>query len=133
MLKKPQILVLDNDENILWAFKNFSSKIKMNMVGITTIEEGLKILHEKNFDLIITDIRPNIKSGIKFIQEAKQIIKNIPIIATTSYPDIINAKMLKPYGVEYLLIKPLDLTKLHDAILKCLNLYQPKQSINKPT
>ncbi len=120
MSKKPQILVIDSNENILWAFKNFLLKNKINMTGITTNDEGLKKLHENDYDLIITDIRSDIDSGINFIQEANQIVENVPIITLTSYPDIINLNMLKPYGIDYLFIKPLDLTKLQTAISKCL-------------
>lgn len=129
MLKKAQVLVIDNDDNILWAFRNFLKKEKISMVGKTSIEEGLKILHKRKFSLIIIDMKPNIESVIKLIQEAKQQLNNIPIIAITSFPDIINEKMLKPYGVEYLFIKPLELSELEKAVSKCLKLSLTRQSM----
>ncbi len=131
MKKNPQILVIDSDKNILWAFKNFLLKNKIDMVGKRTTEEGLKILQEKDFNLIITDIRSNVKAGISFIQEAKRITGNIPIITTTSYPDIISAKILKQYGVDYLFIKPPDLRNLRAAIINCLQFDAKNQPKNK--
>lgn len=129
MMKKAQVLVIDNDDNILWAFRNFLKKEKISMVGKTSIEEGLKILHKRKFSLIIIDMKPNIESVIKLIQEAKQLLNNIPIIAITSFPDIINEEMLKPYGVEYLFIKPLELSELEKAVSKCLKLSLTRQSM----
>lgn len=129
MLKKVQVLVIDNDDNILWAFKNFFLRKRISMVGKTSIEEGLKILHKRKFSLIIIDMKPNMESVIKLIQEAKQQLNNIPIIAITSFPDIINEEMLKPYGIEYLFIKPLELSELEKAVSKCLKLSLTRQSM----
>ncbi|HSD63917.1 MAG TPA: response regulator [Ignavibacteriaceae bacterium] len=133
MKKKPLILVIDSDKNILWAFKNFLSKNKIDMVGKRTIEEGLKILQGNNFNLIITDLRADLKAGINFIQEAKKIADNIPIITTTSYPDIINARMLKKYGIDYLFIKPPDIRNLQAAVTNCLKSEVRNESKNKIT
>lgn len=133
MKKKPLILVIDSDKNIRWAFKNFLTKQKINMVGKSTAEEGLKILQEEDINLIVADIRANIKAGINFIREAKKIKGGIPIITTTSYPDKINSKILKQYGVEYFFVKPPDLNNLKVAITKCLKIDTRSHSENKYT
>lgn len=125
MFKKTQVLVIDSDENILWAFKNFLLKNRIKMTGITTHEEAVKKLREGEYDLILTDVRSDIELELQFIQQVKQTKKNIPIIALTSYPDIINSNMLKPFGIDYLFTKPLDLVKLQTAIFSCLQLGSP--------
>ena len=130
MFKNTQVLVIDSDENILWAFKNFLLKNRMKMTGITTHEEAVYKLREGDYDLILTDIRSNIDLELQFIQQVKQIKKNIPIIALTSYPDIINSNMLKPFGIDYLFAKPLDLIKLQTAIFSCLQLSSPEKYNN---
>lgn len=128
MFKKTQVLVIDSDINILWAFKNFLLKNKIKMTGITTHEEAVNKLGEGDYDLILTDIRSDIDLELKFIQQVKRIKKSIPIIALTSYPDIINSNMLKPFGIDYLFVKPLDLAGLESAILKYLNKSLEKQT-----
>jgi DNA-binding NtrC family response regulator len=130
MFKKTRVLVIDSDENILWAFKNFLLKNKIKMTGITNHEEAVNKLCEGDYDLILTDIRSDVDLEIQFIQQVKQIKKNTPIIALTSYPDIINSNMLKPFGIDYLFIKPLDLAVLESAILKYLNKSIGKQTKN---
>jgi DNA-binding NtrC family response regulator len=124
-MHRPLILVMDNDENILSAFEDYLRKKNCTMVGVPTVEKGLKKIKLQNFDLLITDIRVNSNPGIKFILQAKKLQSTLPVIAITSYPDEISETNLKKYGADYFFIKPLELRKLDRAVSRCLKL-KPK-------
>jgi len=120
MNDRPKILVVDKDENILSAFSDYMSKKNYLMIGVNNVRTGLKEIREQNFHLLITDVRVNSEFSTGFISQAKLVRNNLPIIAITSYPDKITEPELKAYGADYLFIKPLELSKLDQAISQCL-------------
>ena len=120
MKQRPKILVVDKDENILSAFGNYLRKKNLSMIGVNNVKTGLKLISQQEINLMITDVRVNSEFGVSFISQAKLAQSNLQIIAITSYPDQINEPDLKPYGVNYVFIKPLELSKLDEAINNCL-------------
>jgi len=120
MMNRPKILVVDSDKNIISAFSNYLRKKNYSMTGVNSVDAGLNKVHQQKFNLMITDIRVNSEYGTSFISKVKEVQKNLPIIAITSYPDQINESDLKIYGVDYLFIKPLELSELDKAIEKSL-------------
>jgi DNA-binding NtrC family response regulator len=119
---------MDNDENILSAFDDYLKKKNCYMVGVPTVESGIKKIKQQNFDLLITDVRVSSDSGMKFILQAKKLQSDLPVIAITSYPDEINQANMKNYGADYFFIKPLELRKLDRAVSRCLQLNHKKIS-----
>ena len=121
MKHRPKILVVDRDENILSAFGNYLRKKNYSMVGVNNIKTGMKLINQHEIKIMITDVRVNSEFGVNFISQAKNVQSNLQIIAITSYPDKINEPYLKPYGVNYVFVKPLELSKLDEAINNCLH------------
>lgn len=122
MMNRPKILVVDSDKNIISAFSNYLRKKNYSMTGVNSVDAGLNMIRQLKFNLMITDIRVNSEFGTGFISKVKETQKNLPIIAITSYPDQINESDLKPYGADYLFIKPLELSELNKAIESSLKL-----------
>ncbi len=119
-MHRQKILVVDKDENILSAFRDYLRKKNYTMTGVNNVTSGLNKIRQQSFNLLITDVRVNSEFGINFISQAKKVQHNLPVIAITSYPDKINESDLRTYGADYLLIKPLELGKLDKAIEICL-------------
>ncbi len=120
MKHKPKILVVDKDENILSAFGNYLRKKNYSMTGVNNVELGLKKIQQRSFHLLITDVRENSEFGKSFISKAKETHDSLRIIAITSYPDKIKEPDLKSCGADYLFVKPLELSRLDEAIKSCL-------------
>ncbi len=120
MQRRPKILTVDRDENILSAFKDYLRKKKYSITTVNNAKAGLKKIREQSFNLLITDVRENSEFGINFISQAKSLQRSLPIIAITSFPDQITESDVKIYGADYLFVKPLELRKLDEAIENCL-------------
>jgi DNA-binding response OmpR family regulator len=116
----PKVLVLDDDVNILAAFEDFFFKEHCSMVPASTAEEALKMIEREHFDLLITDIRLKSNSGVTLLLNARIINPHLPIIVITGYPESIDEKTLKSIGADFLLLKPLELDKLRQAVRSCL-------------
>ena len=116
----PKVLVLDDDTNILLAFQDFLNGEGCVMAAAPAPEEALRRMREEEFDLLITDLRLNLESGVTFVINAKRLQPKTPIIVITGYPDTVSESELKSYGASYLLLKPLELRELQHAVRSCL-------------
>lgn len=120
MMHTPKVLVLDDDTNILLAFQDFLKGEGCAMVAAPAPKEALQEMEKETFDLLITDLRLNMESGVTFMIHAKRLQPNTPIIVITGYPDTVSESELKSYGASYLLLKPLELKDLQHAVRSCL-------------
>lgn len=124
----PKVLVLDDDANILAAFKDFLEKERCSMVAASTMEEATRLIENDRFDLLITDIRLKANSGVTLFLNAKILDPHLPVIVITGYPESIDETTLKSIGADYFLLKPLELNKLRLAVRSCLQ----KRSFGTP-
>lgn len=116
----PNVLVLDDDVNILAAFRDFFDKEHCTMTSASTPEDAARLMEDQQFDLLITDVRLKSSSGVTFFLNAKVTHPYLPVIVITGYPESIDDHTLKLIGADYLLIKPLELDKLRQAVRSCL-------------
>ncbi|MFI5251333.1 MAG: response regulator [Bacteroidota bacterium] len=120
---KPTVLVVDDDENIISAFEDFFRREYCIMLSASSMEQALKIISTQSPDLLITDIRLKDQSGITFFLKFKAMFKDVPVIVMTGYPESITEKEVLALGAEVLLLKPLELNKLRQAVRSCLHLH----------
>lgn len=120
MVYKANVLVLDDDENIISAFEDFFKRERCRMIAATSPAEALNKMKSLEIDLLITDIRLRHQSGVTFFLQLKSIGKHVPIIVITGYPESVEEKDLRALGASYLLVKPLELDRLREAVRDCL-------------
>jgi DNA-binding response OmpR family regulator len=116
----PRVLVLDDDVNILSAFEDFFKREKCTMIPAVTAEDAMEKASNEHFDLLITDIRLQSQSGVSFFLQAKSIQPALPVIVITGYPDSVDEAQVKALGADFLLVKPLELERLREAVRACL-------------
>ncbi len=117
-----RVLVVDDDENIRSAFKDFLRKEHCSTVVASSAEEALKKVGRQAIDLVITDIRLKSQSGVTLFMQIKADRPELPVIVITGYPSLIAEEELRTLGADYFFVKPLELDKLRDAVRKCLHL-----------
>ncbi|MFQ5797204.1 MAG: response regulator [Bacteroidota bacterium] len=122
MTQPPRVLVVDNDDNILRAFRRFLKKEECLMEAASSAEEALTKLKRSSYDLVITDVRMSGQSGVTFCLHIKHKHPDLPVIVITGYPDLISETEVKKLGADYFFLKPLELDKLRKAIRECLHL-----------
>jgi len=118
----PNVLVVDDDENILSAFRDFLRRENCSAVIASSAEEALKEMDRHTIDLVITDVRLKSQSGITFFMRLKSRRRDLPVIVITGYPNLIGEEEVKALGAEYFFLKPLELDKLREAVRRCLHL-----------
>ena len=119
---QPTVLVVDDDENIISAFQDFFRREHYAMISASSPEEALQKIKGRDVDLLVTDVRLKYQSGVSLFLQIKAMLPEICVIVITGYPDAIKEGEVVALGAKCLLLKPLDLNKLREAIGSCLPL-----------
>lgn len=118
---KPTVLVVDDDKKILDAFRYLMESENLNMIEASNCDEVMEKIEGKNLDMIITDFMLETKSSIELFTLIRKTHPDLPVVVMTGYPELISEKDVKNFGGNYLLTKPLELTKLRSVIRTCVN------------
>lgn len=113
-----KILVVDDD----LLMRNFlKTALLYHNYQVTLAENGkiaIDLLEKNSFDLIITDMKMPIKSGIDVLTHAKAIDPNIIVIIMTAYGTIENAVEAMKLNAFNYIIKPFSAESLKTLIKK---------------
>ena len=74
------ILIVDDDEKICWAFEQFLTDEGYNPIIASNAEEGLRQIENNRPDLVMLDIRLPGISGLEALQEIKKIDPQIQVV-----------------------------------------------------
>jgi DNA-binding NtrC family response regulator len=84
-------------------------------------EIGLQMLSKQPYDLIVTDFKLPGMSGLEFLQAAKRINANVPVIIMTAYGTVESAVEAMKAGASDYVLKPFSLAELVLVIRKELD------------
>ena len=121
------ILIVDDDEKICWAFEQFLTDEGYNPIIANNAEEGLRQIENNRPDLVMLDIRLPGISGLDALQEIKKIDPQIQIVIMTAYDNVemtITAMRLQAFDF---LPKPIDL----DQVKTILNRVSRLKTVRK--
>lgn len=81
-------------------------------------EEGLELARRLRPDIVITDIRMPVLSGLEFIERLKKLLPRSEIIIVSGYDNFEYARTAIKYGVRDFLLKPVEEAELRAAVLR---------------
>ena len=121
MKSSTTILVVDDDPNILEVLC-----ARLSAAGFSVIPAGdglsaLKILNDKNIDLMISDMKMPEMSGMDLFWEVRKLNEYLPIIFLTAYGTIPDAVMAVKAGAVDYISKPFDGRSLVSKINEILS------------
>jgi ATP-dependent Lon protease len=110
------ILVVD-DEDI--ARTNLEYVLRKEGYQVSTAVNGqdaLNQLRQKEFELVLTDLKMEKMDGIQLLESAKQIAPNTQIVMITGYATVSSAVDALKKGAAHYLPKPIDLEELRSTV-----------------
>ncbi|MBF0612257.1 MAG: sigma-54-dependent Fis family transcriptional regulator [Magnetococcales bacterium] len=114
------ILIIDDEPQILRIYKTLLTAESFQVETAGSMEEAIHWINQKEFHLIITDLRLPGKSGIDFIQELRARGGMAEVVVITGYPELDTAREAMRHGAMDYLTKPVfkeDLLRVcHNAI-----------------
>jgi CheY-like chemotaxis protein len=85
---KPQLLIIDDDQNVRNALRAGFAKIGVEVTGASDGKQGLALLREGRFDLMLLDILMPVMDGLEMLRtlRAKPIVggKDVPVMLLTN-------------------------------------------------
>ncbi|MEX0636384.1 MAG: sigma-54 dependent transcriptional regulator [Ferruginibacter sp.] len=106
------ILIIDDEKAIRKTLTEILSFEGYKIDEAADGEEGLKRFTEKNYDLVLCDIKMPKVDGIEFLERAKMIHPDIPVIMISGHGNIDTAVEAVKKGAFDYISKPPDLNRL---------------------
>lgn len=129
MSEKIKILYLDDEENNLLAFRSFFRK-EYEIYTASMPDEAIKLLSEHPIQIIVTDQRMPVMSGVEFLEKTIESNPDSIRLLITGHSDInlvidaINRGRVNKY-----IQKPWDWDKLKLILENCCDLYYKGQEL----
>lgn len=108
----PDILIIDDEKAIRKTLTEILSFEGYKIDEAADGEEGLKKFKEKNYDLVLCDIKMPKLDGIEFLQKAGEANPDIPVIMISGHGNIETAVEAVKKGAFDYISKPPDLNRL---------------------
>src|SRR5689334_8658555 len=108
----PDILIIDDEKAIRKTLTEILSFEGYKIEEAADGEEGLKKFKEKNYDLVLCDIKMPKLDGIEFLQKAGENNPDVPVIMISGHGNIETAIEAVKKGAFDYISKPPDLNRL---------------------
>jgi len=123
-----RILVIDDEVDMLTLVRMIIEDNTDYEVETTNgPSEGIKLLTEKNIDLVITDLKMPGLDGIELFDEFKEIKPDVPVIIITAYGSLETADEALEKGVADFIPKPFRKDSILFTIKRVLELARTKK------
>lgn len=118
-----RVLVVDDEENMLWMLQKNLSK---SLTGVETLaarsgEEALAVLQGKKIDLVITDISMPGMSGLDLLIEINNHYHKTGVIIMTAYPSSTYEHEAMLRGCLRFIEKPFDIKVMRNIVEEVLS------------
>jgi two-component system, NtrC family, nitrogen regulation response regulator NtrX len=106
------ILIIDDEKSIRKTLSEILGYEGYKIDEASDGEEGLKKFKEKSYDLVLCDIKMPKLDGIEFLEKAKQVNSDVPIIIISGHGNIETAVDAVKKGAFDYISKPPDLNRM---------------------
>ena len=124
MAKKLMILIVDDEQDVQWLFKQrFRKELKAGDIDLRFAfsgEQALEVLREglaTDVMLILSDINMPGMTGLELLKNVKDEYPDLPVHMITAYGDEKNYRTAMDYGADGYMTKPLDFEHLKSRVL----------------
>jgi two-component system response regulator HydG len=107
-----RVLVVDDDEAHAKAVAESLERVGYDCVVATSGGEGLRLIEEHVFDIVITDLIMEGVDGMEVLAKAKRELPDAEVVILTGHSTIKAAVAAMQAGASNYLIKPLDINEL---------------------
>lgn len=118
-LKNLTVLYVEDEEETVKQGTNLLSRYVGKLLTASNGVNGLSACIEHNPDIIISDIQMPIMDGLSMSRKIREKNKNIPIIILTAFNQAEYMIESIEIGIDKYVAKPVDGSKLYEALLSC--------------
>jgi len=120
MGKSLRILIVDDEADLITTLVERLELRGHAATAVQTGKEAIEQIRERNFDVVVLDIKLKGEDGVDVMKQIKQFNTNLPVILLTGHMSKeANEEGLKAGAIDYI-IKPIAIddliAKLHEAV-----------------
>lgn len=126
------ILIVDEEEHLLWALENNLLPERDDLVIMTasTGELGLELLREHPIDVLICDIKmPGKVDGFQLILRAKEVAPDARVVIMTAFGTNRIQNLAERIGITHYIEKPFSVSDLRNVVLELLDAKEGFQGV----
>lgn len=115
------ILIAEDEESNFQYLKMLLRHTELKLLRAENGKEAIDICNNTALDLVLMDIKMPIIDGLEATKKIKKEKPNLPVISLSAYSSKEDIELSKKAGCEEHLSKPIQKTRLFEAIQKYLN------------
>ena len=116
--QKTKILLLDDEQIVLKRLMPSLEKAGYEVEAFSRSSEASNRIMEKEFDIVITDLKMEGLDGMEFLTQVKSRSPSTEVIVITGFATMETAKESFKKGVFDFLAKPFKLAEIQEAVAK---------------
>jgi DNA-binding NtrC family response regulator len=120
-LKDKKILLVDDDEWIRDSLTVYFDTEGCHILAVETAEEGLKLLKQEDWDIILTDYKLPGIDGLTFSKKIQEIRPDAIRILITAYKSKEVVSEARSAGIQDLIDKPFTIKTIENSISQLLH------------
>ena len=120
-MKDKTVLIVDDEKNILLTLSQSLEALQLETDTATNGEEALAKLKDKEFGLILLDIRMPGMDGMEVLHRVREIRPDIRVIMITAYGTVESAVEAMKLGAVDFLQKPFDPQEIRELVLRVMD------------
>lgn len=119
-MPKRTILIADDEIKMQRIFE-INLGDKYHILTANNGDEAIKLLKEREVDVLLSDLKMPAKDGLQVLREAKAYKPHLPVVLITAYGTVENAVQAMKEGAYDYLLKPLKIEEVELVIERALS------------
>lgn len=120
MKNRPVILVVDDEEVALGNLAHVLKKENYEVTAVRSGAEALAALNEKEYDLVLTDLKMEKVDGLRILERTKELYPETEVIMITGYATVDSAIHAMKAGAYHYIAKPYKLDMVRKVVREAL-------------
>jgi DNA-binding NtrC family response regulator len=121
-MEKKKALVIDDEQIVLESVSALLTDEGFEVDVSLDGRQGLDWAIERNYDVVLTDIRMPDIGGMKVLRDVKRINPTLPVIMITGYASVESAVQAMKLGAAEYIEKPFEPEQLIDAVSRAIGI-----------
>lgn len=124
------LLVVDDEPVVCQACRRIFSRQGFEVEVNTDARQGLLWATEKDYEIILLDIKMPNMDGIEFLEQLRQKKPDVPVLIITGYPSIPNAAAAMRLGACDYVTKPFTPEEITSAVRRVLSTRRMPEAVD---
>src|SRR6185436_6020021 len=124
-----KLLLIDDEADVQYSFQRIFDSPEIELTTASSGEDALRLIPKIQPDLVLMDVRMGGITGMETLRRIRQMDSKLLVILMTAYGTTQTAIEAMKLGAYDYLLKPFDVLKLKEIVLKALKAAQDMRQV----